>query len=196
VRAKARDILEREAADHEQRRSEAGPSRGREGSRDADAGRQHQRQHEQPGSGEQREAYRRSELRGGWIEEVWTAERRDPGSDKSVRRVRVRVTAPSGGRAAPPPPPSGDGPSGSDGGGDDDGGALFGEGEHEEWVGDGGAGRRRTLVALPRRFSLARKAFGDEPFASAGERRAAKALFGGWAVGAKRLLGALGWRRQ
>ena len=71
----------------------------------------------------------------------------------------------------------------SGGDGNDD---SFGESEWEEWIADDGAPRQRTLVQMPVRFELARKAFGDVPFRSPQERHAAREEFGNHALAVKR----------
>jgi len=111
-------------------------------------------------------------LRGGWLIEGWEKERLNMETGwKSVRTVRVRVTEPmpdaeSTGGASP----------------------ASAEGVTEEWIGDNGAPRQRTLVQLPRRFDLARKTFGQYPYVSSSECAAAQREFGAVAVALKRAI--------
>ena len=114
----------------------------------------------------------RKELRAGWVEEGLAVERLvDDG--RVVRHMKMRVTAPDTEKES----------------GADNACPGFGESEWEEWIGDDGAPRQRTLVQMPVRFGLARKVFGDVPFRSQNERNAAKEEFGKSSIAMKRISG-------
>lgn len=101
-------------------------------------------------------------LRGGWFEEKWISVRKSHETGfKTVRQVRVRITEPTT--------------------------EDYAEGEYEEWLGDDGAPRRRSLKRLPDRFDLARKMFGPAPFISMSEQRRAVQEFGSIPLAAKSL---------
>ena len=104
------------------------------------------------------------QLQRGWREASWVTERASEATGfKKVRVVRVRVTEP--------------------------GSNVEAEGEYEEWIGDDGSPRRRSLKLLPPKFDLARKMFGDTPFISISEQRRAVDLFGSWALAVKAATG-------
>ena len=126
----------------------------------------------------------RTELRGGWVEEGIAVERNIE-DGRVVRTLRLKVIAPHENMDSSSSSSSGSSRSSSDEGESEES-PLFGESEWEEWVGDDGAPRQRTLVQMPLRFSLARKAFGHEPFRSSRERDAAAAEFGEAALAMKR----------